>query len=171
MAQRHILEYPDPRLNLKSQPVTVFDDALGQLVDDLFETLYATSGIGLCAPQIGELQQVLVMDLSEDHSDPQTYINPKLLSTSTPCMVEESCLSVPDYAGVVRRSADARVSACDRDGNIFERDLNGMFAVCLQHEMDHLDGKLFVERLPFFRRLYFNATAGGRLRRATVDGG
>ncbi|MFK8032404.1 MAG: peptide deformylase [Gammaproteobacteria bacterium] len=166
MAQRRILEYPDPRLNQQSQPVTLFDDALSQLIDDLFDTLYATSGIGLCAPQIGELQQVLVMDLSEDHSERQVFINPRLLSTATPCMVEESCLSVPDYVSVVRRFADASVSACDRDGNTFRRELSGMSAVCLQHEMDHLDGKLFVERLPLLRRMYFNVTAAGRLRRA-----
>ncbi|MEO0575873.1 MAG: peptide deformylase, partial [Pseudomonadota bacterium] len=105
-------------------------------------------------------------DLSDDHSQPRVFINPTLVSTSTPCMVEESCLSVPDYVSVVRRSADARVRAFDRDGNEFEEDLNGMTAVCLQHEMDHLEGKLFVERLPMLRRLFFNATAAGRLRRA-----
>ncbi|MEL6871114.1 MAG: peptide deformylase [Pseudomonadota bacterium] len=166
MAQRQILAFPDERLTLTSQPVTTFDSGLNQLVEDLFDTLYATSGIGLCAPQIGELQQVLVMDLSDDHSAPRVFINPTLLSTATPCMVEESCLSVPDYVSVVRRYADARVRACDRHGNEFEQDLTGMEAVCLQHEMDHLDGKLFVERLSYLKRWYFNATAAGRLRRA-----
>jgi len=163
MAQRRVLEYPDPRLNQQAQPVTLFDQALGQLIEDLFDTLYATSGIGLCAPQVGELQQVLVMDLSEDHSEPQIFVNPKLLSTATPCMVEESCLSVPDYVSVVRRFADATVSACDRGGTPFKRELSGMSAGCLQHEMDHLNGKLFVERLPWLRRMYFNATAARRL--------
>ncbi|MFK8052812.1 MAG: peptide deformylase [Woeseiaceae bacterium] len=166
MAQQQILEYPDPRLNLVSAPVTVFDDALGQLVDDLLETLYATSGIGLCAPQIGVQQRVLVMDLSEDHSDPHVFINPEILNLATPCMVEESCLSVPDYAGVIRRNADARVRFNDRHGESLERDLSGMSAVCLQHEIDHLDGKLFVENLSFLKRLFFNATAAKRLRKA-----
>ncbi len=158
MAQRPILEYPDPRLRQVSAPVTVFDDSVAALVTDLRDTLYGTTGIGLCAPQIGDLRGVLVMDLSVDHSDLKVFINPEILSSDVPGMVEESCLSVPGIAGRVIRGTELDVRAKDVNGESFETHLSGMEAVCLQHEMDHLAGRLFVDRLSFFRRLILRAT-------------
>jgi peptide deformylase len=152
MARLQILEYPDPRLRLHSEPVTDFDEGLSQLVDDLIETLHATKAIGLSAPQADVRREILVTDLSEDGSAPQVYINPEILSRSAPGFVEESCLSVPGIVTNVLRHTQVRVRAQDQSGETFERDLQGMDAVVLQHEMDHLVGKLLVDRLSFFRR-------------------
>lgn len=159
MAQLQILEHPDPRLRLKAEPVDAFDDDLAKLLDDLLETLYETTAIGLSAPQVGVLKEVLVLDLSEDRSAPEVYINPEILKRSTWGLVEESCLSVPGITGNVVRATEVRVRARDPEGAWFERDLSGMHAVCLQHEMDHLAGKLFIERLSIFRRLQLRAIA------------
>ncbi len=157
MAQRPIIEYPDPRLRLKADPVTGFDAQLEQLIDDLLETMYASeTGVGLCAPQVGDLRQVLVMDLSGNQSDPQVYINPEIQARSQIGLVEESCLSVPDTIVYVWRSAKIRVRAQDRTGAFFERDLERMHAVCVQHEMDHFAGKLLVDKMFLFRRWYFD---------------
>ena len=166
MAQRDILEYPDPRLNLPTNPVTAFDDDLGQLVDDLLETLYARKGLGLSAPQVNDRRAVLVLDLSGDASAPQVYINPEILAKAAWGLVEESCLSVPGVVGNVVRATEIRVRAQDRTGEIFECDLTGMDAVCVQHEMDHLAGKLFIERLSIFRRLRIRVAAA-RARRTS----
>jgi peptide deformylase len=162
VAHRQILEYPDPRLRQRSLPVAAFDDDLARLVEDLFDTLYATSGIGLSAPQTGTLRRVLVMDHSGDASAPEVYVNPALLQRSAIGIVEESCLSVPGISGNVVRATRVRVQAQDRTGAPFERDLEGMPAVCLQHEIDHLDGKLFIDRLMPWRRLMFRLGAGRR---------
>lgn len=164
MAQRDIIEYPDPRLEAPSTRVIAFDDTLGRLVDDLLETLYAHKSIGLSAPQVGDLRQVLVIDLSGDATAPQVYVNPEIVSKSTWGLVEESCLSVPGVVGNVLRATEIRVKAQDRDGTVFERDLSGMNAVCLQHEMDHLAGKLFIDRLSFFRRLRIRARSRAKAR-------
>ena len=163
MALLAILEYPDPRLRLTAQPVNVFDASLARLVDDLCETLRASGGIGLAAPQTGDRRQVLVIDLSGGEAEPEIYINPEILASTAPGLVEESCLSVPGVVGNVVRATQVRVRARDRSGEAFERDLEGMPAVCLQHEMDHLVGKLFVDRLSLWRRL--------RLRFATSRAG
>lgn len=168
MAQRDILEYPDPRLNLPTNPVTLFDDDLGQLIDDLLETLYATKAVGLSAPQVNDRRAVLVLDLSDDASAPQVYINPEILAKAAWGLVEESCLSVPGVVGNVVRATEIRVRAQDRTGETFERDLTGMDAVCLQHEMDHLAGKLFIERLSIFRRLRIRAAAARARRRSAA---
>ena len=168
MAQRDILEYPDPRLNLATNPVTLFDDDLGQLIDDLLETLYATKAVGLSAPQIDDQRAVLVLDLSDDASAPQVYINPEILAKAAWGLVEESCLSVPGVVGNVVRATEIRVRAQDRAGETFERDLTGMDAVCLQHEMDHLAGKLFIERLSIFRRLRIRAAAAKARRKSAA---
>jgi peptide deformylase len=152
MALLTILEHPDPRLRLHAEPVTRFDAGLSRLVDDLLETLYASNAIGLCAQQAHDLRQVIVMDLSGTASAPQVYINPQVLTGSRMGMVEESCLSVPGVVASVARHTRIRVRAQDRAGEYFERDLEGMDAVCLQHEMDHLVGKLFVDRLSWLRR-------------------
>ena len=157
MARLEILEYPDPRLRLKSQPVTVFDQSLCRLVDDMFDTLYSTeTAIALSAPQVNDLRQILVMDLSEDRSEPQVYINPEITKKALIGLVEESCLSIPETKVNVWRSVNIRVRAQRQDGDFFERDLERMHAVCIQHEMDHFDGKLLIDRMSIFRRLHFN---------------
>lgn len=162
MSRLAILEYPDPRLRLASRPVTDFDDDLTRLADDLLETLYATGGIGLCAPQVGDLRQVLVMDLSGNASQPQVYVNPSVLAAAELGLVEESCLSVPGVVGNVVRATRLRVRAQDLSGEWFERDLTGMHAVCLQHEADHLTGKLFIDHLSIFRRIHIRLSASSR---------
>lgn len=167
MARRTILEEPDPRLRLPSEPVERFDDSLSRLVEDLFDTLYAGSAIGLSAPQIDDRRQVLVMDLSEDRGAPQLFVNPRLVSKGAARgLVEESCLSVPAVSGKVLRAIEVRVAAQDADGRPFERDLVDMEAVCLQHEMDHLSGVLFTDRLSFLRRLGLRLGGAGRSRAA-----
>ncbi|MCU0836763.1 MAG: peptide deformylase [Chromatiaceae bacterium] len=165
MACLPILEYPDPRLRLRSAPVVAFDADLARLVTDLLETLYTTGGIGLSAPQTGQARQVVVMDLSGNASDPRVFVNPEILATAVPGLVEESCLSVPGVVGNLIRATRVRVRAQDRSGESFECELEGMHAVCLQHEMDHLEGKLFVDRLSLLRRLRARAAAA-RARRA-----
>lgn len=164
MALLSILEYPDLRLRLLAQPVEAFDASLWRLVDDLCETLGVSKGIGLAAPQTGDRRQVLVIDLSGGEAEPEVYINPEILASTLPCLVEESCLSVPGVVGNVVRSSQVRVRAYSREGKAFERDLEGMPAVCLQHEMDHLVGKLFVDRLSLMRRLRFRFGASARAR-------
>ena len=162
MALLEILEHPDPRLRLRAKPVETFDGALDQFVDDLLETLYSTNAIGMSATQVGDQRSVLVIDLSETRTAPQIYINPEILSQSEWGLVEESCLSVPGMVGNVVRATKLRVSARDRTGKSFEEDLTGMHAVCLQHEMDHLEGKLFIDRLPILEKLrlrFFRPTA------------
>jgi peptide deformylase len=162
MARLPILEYPDPRLRLHAQPVASFDAGLSRLIDDLFETLYASQGIGLAAPQTGDRRQVLVIDLSGNASSPEVFVNPEILASAAPGRVEESCLSVPGVVGDVVRATTLRVRACDREGRSLERTVDGMLAVCLQHEIDHLAGKLFIDRLSLFRRLRIRAGAAAR---------
>ena len=160
MAILPILAHPDPRLRETAQPVTVFDAELARLVDDLSETLRASGGIGLAAPQTGDRRQVLVIDLSGGESPPEVYINPEIDPGSTRCLVEESCLSVPGVVGNVVRAISVRVSAQDTLGTPFERELEGMPAVCLQHEVDHLQGTLFIDRLPLLQRLRLRLRRG-----------
>jgi peptide deformylase len=154
-----IIEYPDPRLRRRAAPVTRFDGGTMRLADALLETLYDKGGIGLSAPQVGVFERVAVTDLSGEATDPQVYVNPEVLSRSAIGLVEESCLSVPGVVGNVFRATRVRVRAQDRQGQTFERDLDGMHAVCLQHEIDHLEGKLFIDRLWFWRRLMIQARA------------
>ncbi len=154
MPARPIVVHPDCRLRTPSAAVNEFGVELNNLVQDLVDTLNATAtGIGISAPQIGALQQVLVMDLSPERDTPEIYINPQILSRSTPALVEESCLSVPGVVGNVIRDTELCVEAQDATGKRFKRDLSGMHAVCLQHEVDHLQGRLFIDRLSFFRRM------------------
>lgn len=164
MARPPIIEYPDPRLRLRAQPVSAFDATLARLVDDLLETLYATGGIGLSAPQAAIRGQVLVMDLSGNASAPQVYINPEILSSAVPALVEESCLSVPGVVGNLVRATRLRVRAQDPAGEVLERDLEDMHAVCLQHEMDHLSGRLFIDHPSLVRRLRIRLAASARAR-------
>jgi peptide deformylase len=152
MAIRIILEFPDPRLRTRAQPVTQFDSELGQLVDDLFESMYAAPGIGLAATQVDVHKRLLVLDVSEARNEPLVFINPEILSREGVAQNEEGCLSVPGIFDDVERAAKIRVRAHDRTGKVFERDYEEMLAVCIQHEMDHLDGKLFVDYLSDLKR-------------------
>lgn len=152
MAKLTILEFPDPRLRTRAAPVQVFDAALGQLVDDLLETMYDAPGIGLAATQVNVHRRVLVIDISERRNEPQVLINPQILSRDGVEQTEEGCLSVPQVYEQVERAARVRVRAQDRHGEFFERDLDGLLAVCVQHEMDHLEGKLFVDYLSSLKR-------------------
>jgi len=152
MAIRTILEFPDPRLRTRAQPVTRFDAELGRLVDDLFETMYAAPGIGLAATQVDVHQRVLVIDLSEKKNEPRVFINPQILSREGEAETEEGCLSVPGIFDDVQRAAKIRVRSQDRTGAVIEEDYEGVLAVCIQHEMDHLEGKLFVDYLSDLKR-------------------
>ncbi|GAB3325147.1 peptide deformylase [Haliea atlantica] len=153
MAVLDILEFPDPRLRTRAEPVSEVSDATRALIDDLFETMYAARGIGLAATQVDVHQRVLVIDLSEDHSEPQVFINPEV-TVLEPELGEydEGCLSVPGFYETVQRPRRVRVTALDRDGETFTRELDGLLAICLQHEIDHLDGKLFVDYISPLKR-------------------
>jgi peptide deformylase len=152
MAIRTILEFPDPRLRTRAQPVTEFDADLGKLVDDMLETMYAAPGIGLAATQVDVHKRVIVIDVSEAHNQPFVLINPQILSREGVAETEEGCLSVPGIFDEVKRASKIRVRAQDRTGAVFERDCEDVLAVCVQHEMDHLDGKLFVDYLSDLKR-------------------
>jgi peptide deformylase len=152
MAIRTILEFPDPRLRTRARPVTRFDADLRRVIDDMLETMYAAPGIGLAATQVDVHQRLIVIDISADHNDPLVLINPEILSREGEIATEEGCLSVPGYFDEVKRASRIRVRAQDRDGNAFERDCEDLLAVCVQHEMDHIDGKLFVDYLSNLKR-------------------
>jgi peptide deformylase len=152
MALRTILEYPDPRLRTKARPVTEFGPELGRLVDDLLDTMYAAPGIGLAATQVDVHQRVIVADVSAERDQPLVLINPQILNREGLNSVEEGCLSVPDIFEEVERALRVRVRAQDRAGNVFERDFDEILGVCVQHELDHLEGKLFVDYLSDLRR-------------------
>ena len=152
MAQLAILEYPDPRLRTRAAPVTRFDPALKQQIADMFETMYAAPGIGLAATQVDWHHQLIVIDVSEEKNQPLVLINPQILSREGKGSGEEGCLSVPGIFDEVKRAANIRARAQDVKGKFFEVDLDGLAAVCLQHEMDHLDGKLFVDYLSDLKR-------------------
>ena len=152
MAILDILHFPDPRLRNKAKPVAVVDDAIRQLVDDMFETMYQAPGIGLAATQVNVAKQVLVIDLSEEKNQPLCLINPEILEKDGEEQMEEGCLSVPGVYESVTRSAHIRIRALDREGKPFELEADDLLAVCIQHEMDHLDGKLFVDYLSSLKR-------------------
>ena len=147
MALRQILHHPDPRLRLKAQAVTSFDASLGTLIEDMFETMYAAPGIGLAANQIDVQLRVIVVDTSSDKRSPHCFVNPTILATRGDEEMEEGCLSVPGIFDYVQRAEWVRIAAFDRNGAAFEFEVDGLLAVCIQHEMDHLDGKLFVDYL------------------------
>lgn len=147
MALLPILRYPDPRLHTKAAKVAVVDDAIRRLAADMAETMYEAPGIGLAATQVNQHVQVIVIDVSEDKSQLLTFINPEILERSGECEGEEGCLSVPGIYETVKRSEHVRVRALGLDGKPFEMEASGLLAVCVQHEMDHLQGKVFVEYL------------------------
>ncbi len=148
-----ILEYPDMRLRKRAAPVKVVDDALRTVIDDMFETMYAAPGIGLAATQVDVHKRLLVLDVSENKDAPLVFINPEIeVLDPEPLGYEEGCLSVPGYYDLVTRPKKVRVKALDRDGKAFEMEAEGLLAVCVQHEVDHLDGKLFVDYLSILKR-------------------
>ena len=153
MAVLNILEFPDPRLRTKAQPVAEVNDSLRDLIDDMLETMYAAPGIGLAATQVDVHQRLLGIDVSEDHSEPLVFINPEV-TVLDPELGEydEGCLSVPGFYETVNRPRRIRVTALGRDGQPFTRELEGLLAICLQHEIDHLDGKLFVDYISPLKR-------------------
>lgn len=152
MAKREILHFPDSRLRNVAGPVEKVDDEIRQLVDDMFETMYDAPGIGLAAIQINVPQRVIVIDISEDKSEPLCLINPEILEKEGEESMDEGCLSVPEIYETVTRAEKIRLRALDRDGKSFEMDADGLLAVCIQHEIDHLDGKLFVDYLSNLKR-------------------
>jgi peptide deformylase len=152
MARLTILEFPDPRLRTKAAPVATVDATIKQLVADMFETMYAAPGIGLAATQVDVHQRVLVADVSEEKNQPVVLINPEIIAADGREITEEGCLSVPGYFDQVERAASLRVRALNVDGAPFEMQAEGLLAVCIQHEMDHLQGRLFVDYLSELKR-------------------
>jgi len=152
MARLPILEYPDPRLRIRAESVTKVDAEIRQLVDDLKETMYAAAGIGLAATQVDRHVRVLVIDVSDARNEPLCLINPEIVEAAGTASGDEGCLSVPDYYDAVERAERIRVRALDRDGEVREIEASGILAICIQHEMDHLDGKLFVDYLSEIKR-------------------
>jgi peptide deformylase len=147
MAIRTILHYPDPRLRQVAHPVTTVNDEIRQLVDDMAETMYAAPGIGLAAVQINVAQRVVVIDVSEGRNALQVFINPQIIERDGKQVFEEGCLSVPGVFAEVERARHIRVRALDRNGQPFELEAEALLATCIQHELDHLDGKVFVDYL------------------------
>ncbi len=154
MAKLEILEFPDPRLRTKARPVAAADltPAFQQLVDDMFETMYAAPGIGLAASQVDVHLRFMVIDVSEDRSDPRVFVNPEIVGHDGVQVHQEGCLSVPGIFADVNRFDRIRVRHLDRHGSPCETEADGLLAVCIQHEMDHLDGKLFVDYLSPLKR-------------------
>jgi len=153
MAILDILEFPDLRLRKKATPITEFNDALSKTIDDMFETMYEAPGIGLAATQINLHKQLIVIDISENNDEPLVLINPEIeIIDQTREEYDEGCLSVPGYYETVARPRMVRVKALDRNGTPFEIEADGLLATCIQHENDHLNGKLFVDYLSSLKR-------------------
>jgi peptide deformylase len=152
MARLDILHYPDARLHTVAKPVQAVDDHIRKLVDDMAETMYAAPGIGLAATQVNVHERVVVIDISETHDQLQVFINPEIIAQSGTEESEEGCLSVPGIFDKVTRAERVTVRALDRDGKLFELDADGLLAVCVQHELDHLKGKVFVDYLSSLKR-------------------
>jgi peptide deformylase len=166
MAIREILRYPDPRLHAVAAPVAVVDDAIRTLVSDMAETMYAAPGIGLAATQVDAHVRVIVIDVSETRDDLLVLINPEILVREGEQECEEGCLSVPGIYDKVVRAANVRVRALGVDGAQWERDFDGLLAVCVQHEIDHLEGKVFVEHLSRLKQTRIRAKLTKRIKRA-----
>lgn len=153
MSKLEILEFPDPRLRTVAQPVGMVDDAMRVIIDDMFETMYDAPGIGLAATQVNIHQRIIVIDISEDKSNPLVFINPEIrVLPGEPHDMQEGCLSVPGFYETVTRVDHVSIKALDRDGKPFEMVADGLLAVCIQHEIDHLNGKLFVDYLSPLKR-------------------
>lgn len=152
MALLSILEYPDPRLRTKATPVARVDDDIRRLIDDMLETMYAAPGVGLAAPQVNVHKRIVVVDVSDGRDTPYALINPSLELFGGEQETSEGCLSVPGFYELVKRAQGTTVRALDRDGEPFELTAEGTLAVCIQHECDHLNGKLFVDYLSGLKR-------------------
>jgi peptide deformylase len=153
MSILQILEFPDPQLRVVAKPVTSFDASLHTLIDDMFETMYDAQGIGLAATQINHHIQLIVMDLSEEKDQPQIFINPKISVLSEELgSYEEGCLSVPGFHETIKRPSKVNIQALDKNGKAFTEDAESLLGICIQHEMDHLNGKLFVDYLSKLKR-------------------
>lgn len=152
MALLDILRYPDPRLRNRALPVERVDDGVRRLADDMLETMYAAAGIGLAAIQVGVAKRLIVLDITEEGQDPHCLINPVILEQSGTGRMDEGCLSVPGVVEPVERADWIRFRALDRDGRELEGEAEGLLAVCIQHEIDHLDGRLFVDYLTELKR-------------------
>ena len=169
MARLPILEYPDPRLRIRAEPVTKFDTDLKTLVADMFETMYSAPGIGLAATQVDVHKRILVCDVGVESKQPLCLINPEIVRAEGKTNAEEGCLSVPEFYDFIDRAATIRVRAFDPDGKQFELDAEGMLAVCIQHEMDHLEGKLFVDYLSELKRERLKKKAVKKAKRAATE--
>lgn len=153
MAVLEVLHFPDTRLRTKAEPVSEVNDQIRAIVRDMFETMYSAPGIGLAATQVNIHQRIIVIDLSSEQDQPLCLINPELLASEGEEETQEGCLSVPGYFETVRRAEHIKVRALDEQGEAFELETDGLLAVCIQHEMDHLEGKLFVDYLSPLKRM------------------
>ncbi len=152
MAKREVLSFPDERLRTVAQPVEEINEQIRQIVADMLETMYAQEGIGLAATQVNIHQRITVIDISETRDQPLVFINPEIIAQSGTTGIEEGCLSVPDYTAWVPRAENVTVRALNLSGETFELQADGLLAICLQHELDHLQGKLFVDYLSPLKR-------------------
>jgi len=166
MSRLSILRYPDARLHKMAAPVTVFDDSLRRLVADMVETMYAAPGIGLAAVQVDVPKQVIVVDVSERRDSLVVLVNPQILEATGVSDIEEGCLSVPGVYELVERAERVKVRAHDQNGNPFTLEAQGLLAVCIQHEMDHLTGKVFVEHLSQLKQQRIRAKLAKQLRKS-----
>lgn len=166
MALLNILRYPDARLHKAASSVTVFDEELKQLVQDMAETMYAAPGIGLAATQVDVHKQVIVIDASERRDSLIVLVNPEIVEATGTSDIEEGCLSVPGIYELVERAERVKVRAYDQNGNAFTLEAQGMLAVCIQHEMDHLQGKVFVEYLSQLKQQRIRARLAKQLRKS-----
>ena len=166
MARLEILHFPDPRLRRRAEPVGTVDESVRRLIDDMFETMYDAPGIGLAAPQVDVAKRVITIDLSKDRSEPLCLVDPEILWADGEAETEEGCLSVPGVYDVVKRAERIRVRATDRDGRSREIGAEGLLAACIQHEIDHLDGRLFVDHLSRLKRQRIRRKAEKLLRQA-----
>lgn len=152
MSILHVLHYPDPQLRLIAAPVPDVSDDVRTLIDDMLETMYDAPGVGLAAPQVDVARRVIVVDITEDRSKPLALVNPEIMAREGSVQMEEGCLSVPGIYEPVERAEWIKVQALDRDGKVLDIETDGLLAVCIQHEIDHLDGKLFVDYLSDLKR-------------------
>ena len=166
MAILQILVYPDERLRTIAEPVKTVDDSTRELVKDMLETMYNANGIGLAATQVNVHKQVIVMDLSEDRNEPRVLINPTIIEKDGEQSYDEGCLSVPEYYAPVKRAESIKLTALDEQGEIYQLEAEGLLAVCIQHEIDHLLGKVFVD---YLSRLKQDRVRKKLIKRARID--
>lgn len=167
MSLRPILHFPDKNLRLKAEPVVNFDHNLQILIDDMFETMYEGNGIGLAANQINVQQRIIVLDISDEYNQPQCFINPVITAREGNHISKEGCLSVPNIYEAVKRADKIQLNAYDRHGKPIQLEAEGLLAVCIQHETDHLDGKLFIDYLSSLKKQFVNKKID-KLRRETI---